>query len=60
MDDAIVPDELCAHVEMGELMVGGFEFRGPVPPVQVGMCQKCLNFCLSTFDNPQPLERQTP
>lgn len=52
---SIVPDELCEHVEMGAEMVGGVIFKAETPPKTVGMCQECVTWCNSNFDNPQPL-----
>jgi hypothetical protein len=52
----IVPDELCEHVEMGALSVGGFCFTGRLDPINVGMCQPCLDWCLANLADPEKLE----
>lgn len=54
----IVPDELCTHVEMGEQMAGGVVFAAESPPVNVGMCAFCLEWCRTELDSPQPVQSQ--
>lgn len=54
----ITPDELCEHVQLGAEMVGGFLFEAETPGITVGMCQTCLDWCVATFDNPQPIDEK--
>lgn len=56
----VVPDELCEHVQLGATMAGGFVFAAETPPINVGMCEVCLNWCYSHFDEPQKLEASDP
>jgi len=57
--NAPVPDELCEHVELGAEIAGGVVFTAETPIKSVGMCQLCLDWCGSNFDNPHPLSRPT-
>jgi len=56
---APVPDELCEHVELGAEMAGGIVFTAETPIKSVGMCQPCLDWCKSNFDDPHPLSRRS-
>jgi hypothetical protein len=52
----ITPDELCPHVEAGEAeRVGGVHFSTAKPPVSIGMCQQCLDWCMGNLQQPIPI-----
>lgn len=47
----IVPDELCAHIQVGAPMVGGWIFLDGLQLGRhdVGMCAECIAWCQSHF-----------
>ena len=56
MSIEITPDELCPHVESGEAeRVGGVHFATADPPVSIGMCQRCLEWCMGNLERPVPV-----
>lgn len=56
MSIEIIPDELCPHIEAGEAeRVGGVHFATAEPPVSIGMCQQCLDWCAANLESPIPL-----
>lgn len=56
MSIEITPDELCPHVEAGEAeRAGGVHFATAEPPVSIGMCQPCLDWCVGNLERPIPI-----
>lgn len=49
-----VPDEYCPHIQEDHTqMVGGWYFAARVPPIAVGMCRDCLDWCHDNLSQPQ-------